>query len=561
MANAIRDLNLLESLKSDFGTPAAEQKKACLQILESAHLKSADSIERLHEILCFVQAWPDDDAILSLVDAMLARFGQRRDLKRHAEELANTGIAGTPINFRFFAVTARWLADRWPDQIRIDWEDFDDAEALEPYLNLMASYSELPGLESVVMELPDWINRLKGPHETDACFVIRRLAVLISNELLHEYLCDKLDIPLILAPGVGVPSRTLAKYDNSPISYQATPLVRTRPVVADEIRHPLKSPELVSHAEGVRLVDLARGAMITRQRDLDAFAYADAQDVSLLDDDLQNSGLQFVLYGVVPQRRFLLETLYGFLVLKNGVPISYGAATCLFNSAEIAYSILDPFRGVDSARIFARSLAMVHQVFGCDTFLLVPYQLGLENDDAIKSGAWWFYQKLGFRPRDRKLLRLMERELSTMKRRPQHRSSLSVLKQLVTENMYLALNHQRDDVVGELDLANVGLKITDLFANRFGSDREQGETTFAAEAAASLGVANFRDWSAGEKLAWRRWSPLVALIDDLDCWPAADREALVRLVRAKGGRQELEYLRGFDGLGRLRSAVVKMAGD
>ena len=28
--------------------------------------------------------------------------------------------------------------------------------------------------------------------------------------------------------------------------------------------------------------------------------------------------------------------------------------------------------------------------------MIDPYQLGLENDDALKSGAWWFYQKLGF---------------------------------------------------------------------------------------------------------------------------------------------------------------------
>jgi hypothetical protein len=125
--------------------------------------------------------------------------------------------------------------------------------------------------------------------------------------------------------------------------------------------------------------------------------------------------------------------------------------------------------------------------------------------------------------------------------------------------VYLDLNKQRDDVLGVLDLANVGLKITDLFADRFGSERKQGETTLAAEAAIALGVASFRGWSAGEKLAWRRWSPLVALLKDLDRWPAADQKALVRLVRAKGGRQELDFRKGFDGLGRLREAVVKMA--
>ena len=43
--------------------------------------------------------------------------------------------------------------------------------------------------------------------------------------------------------------------------------------------------------------------------------------------------LQFVLYGVVPARRFLLETMYGVLVLRNGVPVAYGAVTALFNSS------------------------------------------------------------------------------------------------------------------------------------------------------------------------------------------------------------------------------------
>jgi hypothetical protein len=555
MTNAINGLKQLESLKLEFGPPAATQKKIFLQVLKSAQLSSADQITRLHEILCFMQAWPDDEEILSSVDAILARFDQRSDLKRRADELTNTGIAGTPINFRFYAVTAQWLADRWPDQLHIDWEDFENAEKLERYLTLLATYSEMLGLESISMELPDWINRLKGPHETGAVFVIKRLTVLFSNEFLHEQLCDELDIPLILSPGSGVPNRTQAKVDQSPVEYQTTPLVRKRPTVGEAIRRPLKPPKLVSRGEGIRLVDLAHSAMVTRQRDLDAFAYADPHDVSVVDD----KDLQFVLYGVLPERRFLLETLYGYLVLKNGVPISYGAITCLFNSAEVAYTIFDTFRGGESARIYLRALAMVYQVFGCDTFMIDPYQLGLENDDALKSGAWWFYQKLGYRPRDKKLLKLMDRELATMTRRPRHRSSLAVLKQLVTENVYLNLNQQRDDVVGLLDLDNVGLKITDLLAKRFGSEREQGERTLADEAASKLGIDSFRGWSAGEKLAWRRWSPLLALLDHLERWPADDQKALVQLVRAKGNRQELDYLQGFDGLGRLRKAVVKMA--
>ena len=270
MASAAFDLKQLESLKYDFGPQAAKQKEACLQVLKSTRVKTSDQITRLHEILCFIQAWPDDAAILSLADSMLASFDQRRDLKTHAAELRNTGIAGTSIHFSFYAVTALWLANRWPDEVHVSWEDFENTATLERYLHLLASYSETPALESVAMELPDWISRLKGPDETDAIFVIRRLAVLVSNEFLHEHLYDELDIPLVLAPGPGVPNRTRAKCDDSPLVYQTSPLTRRRPVVGEETRRPLIPPKLVSRAAGIGLVDLARAAMVTRQRDLDA---------------------------------------------------------------------------------------------------------------------------------------------------------------------------------------------------------------------------------------------------------------------------------------------------
>src|SRR5258708_11776048 len=60
--------------------------------------------------------------------------------------------------------------------------------------------------------------------------------------------------------------------------------------------------------------------MVTRSRDLDVFSYADRNDVSLVDC---GQGLQFVAFGAIPERRLLLEAVYGFLTLKNGVPIGY----------------------------------------------------------------------------------------------------------------------------------------------------------------------------------------------------------------------------------------------
>jgi hypothetical protein len=556
MPQSLAALQRLESLRLEFGPQLARKKLPYLQDLKTEELKSVGQIIRLHEVLCFMQAWPDSAEVLSRVDELLSRFQRRRDSKRYAEQLADTGIAGAPVSFSFYAATAAWLADRWPSQLQIDWEAFNNVAALEPYLDLLATYSETTALDNVPMELSDGINRLKAPAETDANFVVKRLQKLATDDFLFERLYEEFDIPLILVPGSDTPSRTHAKYGRAPIVYQTTPLDRRRPAVADECQRPPGPPKLLGRAAGSRLIDVARSAMVTRHRDLDAFAYADANDVSLIDDD---GGLHFVLYGLLPQRRFVLETQYGYLILKNGVPISYGAITCLYNSAEVAYTVFDTFRGGDSARIYVRTLVMVSHIFGCDTFMIDPYQLGEDNEDALHSGAWWFYQKLGYRPRGKKLLRLMNQELSKIRRQPHHRSSMTVLKQLASENVYLSLNSQREDVLGVLNLPNAGLKIVDLMANRFGSEREQGEVTLAAEAAQRLRVESFPDWSRAERLAWRRWAPLVALLKSVERWPLADRRALVQVIRAKGGRRELEYLQRFDEHRRLRAGVAEVS--
>src|SRR6185436_20207440 len=120
------------------------------------------------------------------------------------------------------------------------------------------------------------------------------------------------------------------------------------------------------------------------------------------------------------------------------------------------------------------------------------------NDEAIESGAWWFYQKLGFRPRARSARALMQRELAQMARRPGYRSNAVTLKKLATENLYWSLGPARRDVIGELPLPNAGLAVTKLVAKRFAGDRARAAAECDREAAALLGVRSFDGWSTEE---------------------------------------------------------------
>ena len=264
-------------------------------------------------------------------------------------------------------------------------------------------YSETPTIDAVDLPLRKLLQRLKGPAETDAAFLVRRFETIHPTSFGRETIYERIGIPLVLAPGPGTPSRTLAKHESGPPVFQTRPLDRSRPVLRSEIVKPPHAVRSVPPEEADRLIDLAREAMVTRGRDLDNFIHADRDDVRIFE---YADGLAFACYGLTPERRLLLESVYGMLTLKNGVPIGYVLASGLFGSSEVMYNVFDTFRGGESARIYGRVLSMARVLFGADTFTIDPFQLGHANSEGQKSGAFWFYDKLGFRPIDAKALGL-----------------------------------------------------------------------------------------------------------------------------------------------------------
>jgi hypothetical protein len=325
-----------------------------------------------------------------------------------------------------------------------------------------------------------------------------------------------------------------------------------RPELKREVARAPRAIRALGERDGQALIDLARAAMVTRSRDLDVFAYGDARDVRLADC---GDGLSFAVIGVKPERRLLLEGVYGYLTLKNGVPVGYVLASALYGSSEIAYNVFETYRGAEAAAIYARALALTHRLFGSDTFTIFPYQLGEGNDEALASGAWWFYRKLGFAPSDAGARRLARAEERRMRATPGHRSSRATLERLARHNLYWSARSQRPDVIGRLPLARAGLAVTRECARRFGSDREAAAAAALERALARLRLTRVPGRSADERGAFERWAPLIALLPGIDSWSAAQRRALLAVALAKGGRRESDFVRAFDAHQPLRRAL------
>jgi hypothetical protein len=553
--DAARALRELERLRDRFGDGAARAKLDGLRRLDRARFTRAPQLVRLHEALLFLVAFPDDERVRRAAGRMLDRFAARADLDRLRDTLADSGIAGTEIWFCFFEPTARWLAERWPDLITIDWHSFEHHERLATFLPSLTTPSEQPAIDELPWSGREWIEALKSPRETDAAFLSRRFTSVIADGVLREKLWDELNAPFLIRGDRRGPSRTMARDPRTRIVHQAAPPSRGRPNLE---RAMMQTPTVrpVTTSEGRRYIDLARVSMITRARDLDAFSWADPRDVRLIDF---GDALQFACMGQVPERRLMFESVYGFLTLRNGVPTGYVLTASLFGSAEIAYNVFETFRGAEAAQVYGRVLAMTRYLFGADTFMVPPYQLGDGNEEAQQSGAWWFYQKLGFRPRDAATRRLMNRELARMRERPAHRSSIATLATLAETPMYWSAGAPRADVMGRLPLGALGLAATRLLAKRFGSARTAGAVALAEEAARRAGVRSMRGWSRAERDAWTRWAPIVVSLPGLPRWTPAERRALVRVVRLKGGKRESDYVRAFDSHLKLKRGLLALA--
>jgi hypothetical protein len=550
-------LAVLVRLRAAYGDRAVtRRKRELIAGLAAATLPDAKLVLELHETLLFLRAIPDDRAVARAAEDALVAFESRSDLARVRDTLADSGIAGTVLRFPYFWFTARWIAARWPRALTIDWERFEKAGELEALLPQLLPEAESLTLDSLTYAPRAWLRLLKSSRETDATFLVRRFEAMPATSVAREAAYDGLGPALVLAPGPGTPSRTRDRRPRARIVPQRTGLLGGRP---DLVRASRRGPEgvrAVSREEGESLIGLARAAMITRSRDLDAFENADPDDVRLVD---LGEGLELVMIGVRPERRLLLEAVYGFLTLRNGVPIGYVLASALFESSEVAYNVFETWRGAESAHVYGRVLGALRALFGSTTFGIDPYQLGHDNDEGLSSGAWWFYRKLGFLPRDRRVARLAGREERRLANRKGARSSEAMLQRLSAAFVFLETGHPSRDPLGHLALEKVGLHVTRFLAKGWGSERERAVAECTNAIVARCVIDDLARWSAPERAALARWAPLLCSIPGFERWSPRERRATALVVRAKGGRRESDFVRAFDRHARLRGAIVALA--
>jgi hypothetical protein len=527
---------------STFSPAARVEKAQFLAALDAARLTRPRALRTLHETLCFLQAYPDDAAILARVDALLRTFGARvsRLGRRGVARLHDTGIAGSRIEYPFGLPLSRWLAARLGRDADIGWAALRDTEKVAEALDLLVSPSERDAFSEGGFTVRRWLDVARaGRHLTDLQVLIEAFDRAPLAPELRDWLYESLGVPVRARLGAARVSRTLAKQPvERPVFPRAT-LRRSGVDVVREVVRPLAlrraGPTLAQE-----LIETARIAMVTRSRELYAFSYPNTEDVLVGE---AGRGMRVALIGLQPEFRLPFEGYYAFLAMRNGVPVSYGGGWCLFETLEFGFNVFESFRQGESAWTLAQALRAYHRVFGMRTVAVDPYQLGDQNPEALRSGAFYFYQHLGFQPRSRAVLTVLAEERVKIARDPAYRSSLAVLRRLAREEACLTLPGGSREPERRLRARDLAALVTRDVAQRHGGDRVAAIREAERRVAPALGVGRLAAWAEAERRAFRQWAPVLTLVAGLERWSPRDRAHLVRMIRAKGGRGEGPYVR------------------
>ncbi|MGD0508784.1 MAG: hypothetical protein ABSA27_13355 [Terriglobales bacterium] len=584
-----RLLSQLEASRYRFGRHEAASVVKLLNHLNAARFHDTALLIRFHEALLFLRAFPQGPSVVRATERILNGFHRQVKALREAgadmddfEPIEVSGIAGTQMEDTLSFDVASWLiaSRRLPGKVEIAWDNYepgrelgttgprfiplleDDAyvEADTPWRRWLETSGGKKNAKVVWRRgsAPPERGRAPSPHVT--AWLIERFEKLPLSPQQKAELYESLRVPLRWNLGNSVITRTRNWKPVRSVYYHSEPLIsRSQVSLADELARPPVQLTKLSRNQGERVMDMIREIMLVRYRELYGTTLGDPSSVVRAD---LGRGVSIHLWNLPPERRLPLRAYVAGLTLKNGVPINYIEAIGLCEWMEVGFNTFYTFRGGEAGWIYAQVLRCLCHLMGTTCVSVYPYQLGHDNEEAIESGAFWFYRKLGFRPGRADLQRLAEREegriaAATKLGRTKYRTSARTLRRLAAGHAFYELPGSEVGAWDSFGTRNIGLRVNRRMAREFGGDAGRIRKESVRSVARIFGV-DASSWTSSERVSFENFAVVLALVPGLAAWKQEEKEALVRIVRSKSKADEMVYLHLTQRHERLREALLQL---
>lgn len=521
----------------------------------------ARSLIRFHDALLFFRAFPHDarvlrqaERLLSGVQDQVARLFKSGVSMDDFDSERVSGIAGTTLTDSFTYEVADWLGQRHLKHLSADWDIEDQARALALVLPRFIPLLEDDALVEADTPYLNWINNAAGK-KGDLPWILERFRDLPPPLGDKTELYDAMQLYLKWDLRNSPASRTLASRPVSKIFFHKEPLIRRSQVsLAEEFQFGALPVRKLETLEAQEILDMCRDAVTVRYRELYGTTRGDPNQVY---EGVPGRGLQIFLWGLPPDRRLPLRAYHAGFTLKNGIPVNYIEGISLFEWMEIGFNTFYAFRDGETAWIYAKILRFFHQLTGVKCFSVYPYQLGHQNEEAIQSGAFWFYRKLGFRPGRPELQKLVEREERKLGANPRHRTSPATLRKLAVDHAFYEVAGQAPGLWDNFSVRNLGFAVQRNMAQHHDGNAGKIRATLRGALMRLLDV-NPNAWSPDERAAFENIALVASLIPGLSNWDPREKQDLIEIVRAKASPNEADYLRRLQQHAKLRQEILRL---
>ena len=563
----------LESARNQFGRGTAGTIKTLLARISRHEFRDAKLLIRFHESLLFLRAFPQSSSLVPKIERLLNTFYNRVEAVRALgadmavfDDFETSGIVGTTMQDTLNFEAARWLVGRIPRNVEIAWDEYQEERAWGMTWPRFVPLLEEDSVVEASIPWRRWLDAARG-REQDLAWLIRQFERLpfdgaAGGERARAELYDSLRIPLRWKLENLKLSRTRNWQRPHKFFIHQEPLISRRQVsLAEEFARPRPRLTRLSRHEGETVMRWIREVMVVRYRELYGTTLGDPRSVRRAE---LGRGVVMYFWNLPAARRLPLRAYVAGFTLKNGVPINYIEAIGLCEWIEVGFNTFYTFRQGETAWIYAQALRCLCALTGARVISVYPYQIGQENDEALDSGAFWFYRKLGFRSGNSELEELARREERKIAAEPKYRTPRKILKRLAEAHVFYELpaesrptSAKKEGVWDAFSTRNLALRVNRRMAREFKGDAARIREASVREVGRALDLGVSR-WAGAERRSLENWSLILALIPDLRRWSSEENRELVRIIRSQSAANEMQYLRFTRRHERLREELLRL---
>ncbi len=512
-------------------------------------LTTPSVIKQYHDLLQFHSVFPASRQVHTLAQNELQHIvSSVQAMQRNKKKLlafSGTGISGTELICNYSRMIAQWLVNNFGDLAGLN-DSEASPEVVREIFQLILPAAEYEKITQLELGLKARIRFLTGITQSSAQltwllqqFSASTILPSIKDELYQQlkiFLRWKLNDGFFNKTFLGIPVKEIFFHNN----------FMPRPDEEKITRQKIGRPASLSSTARKHLLDVIKASLAFQYRETDPVTYADEKETELFDLDY---GIKIALTGMTKDRRLSLESYVGYMAFKNGIPVSYGGGWMWGQRCKIGVNIYPAFRGAESAFLFCQVLRLYHQHFGVKKFIVKPYQFGKGNNEGLKSGAFWFYYKLGFRPVDKKIKTLAEEKWKKVFSSRRHKIPLKQMKAFTACNLELDLAKK---ISPAYDAGVLSSAITQMINRDFRCSRQLAMDILRlrfnkifSDQRQIIGTNGSQDWIL-----------VTGLLKDLPYWKMREKKKLFQLISLKQSGRERNYIKALQLNDRLWNSLA-----